>query len=362
MNKLIKKILTKIESSGFEAYVIGGYVRDLLLGNISLDIDICTNATPKDLIKMFPNASTKNLGGIEFKHKEYHFEITTYREELKYKNRKPVEFNYINSLVADLNRRDFTINTICMNSKGEIIDLLNGLKELNNSEIKMVGDIETKLKEDPLRIMRAIRFATILNFNLESKLYKVLKKHNQKILTLSGTRIKEELDKIFLSNYLKKGLNLLDELGVLKLLNIKYESDIVPVKNLEGIYAQINIDYELPFTKQEKENIKNLKKIIKAGEVNAFTIYNYGLYISTIAGEILNINKKEITKIYRSLSIKDKKDIDIKAEEIVNILGDYYSNKIRNVLNKLEHLIISGKLKNKKSEIIKYLKNLERSD
>lgn len=362
MNKLIKKILTKIESSGFEAYVIGGYVRDLLLGNISLDIDICTNATPKDLIKMFPNASTKNLGGIEFKHKEYHFEITTYREELKYKNRKPVEFNYINSLVADLNRRDFTINTICMNSKGEIIDLLNGLKELNNSEIKMVGDIETKLKEDPLRIMRAIRFATILNFNLESKLYKALKKHNKKILTLSGTRIKEELDKIFLSNYLKKGLNLLDELGVLKLLNIKYESDIVPVKNLEGIYAQINIDYELPFTKQEKENIKNLKKIIKAGEVNAFTIYNYGLYISTIAGEILNINKKEITKIYRSLSIKDKKDIDIKAEEIVNILGDYYSNKIRNVLNKLEHLIISGKLKNKKSEIIKYLKNLERSD
>lgn len=362
MNKLIKKILTKIESSGFEAYVIGGYVRDLLLGNISLDIDICTNATPKDLIKMFPNASTKNLGGIEFKHKEYHFEITTYREELKYKNRKPVEFNYINSLVADLNRRDFTINTICMNSKGEIIDLLNGLKELNNSEIKMVGDIETKLKEDPLRIMRAIRFATILNFNLESKLYKALKKHNKKILTLSGTRIKEELDKIFLSNYLKKGLNLLDELGVLKLLNIKYESDIVPVKNLEGIYAQINIDYELPFTKQEKENIKNLKKIIKAGEVNAFTIYNYGLYISTIAGEILNINKKEITKIYRSLSIKDKKDIDIKAEEIVNILGDYYSNKIRNVLNKLEHLIISGKLKNKKSEIIKYLKTLERSD
>lgn len=362
MNKLIKKILTKIESSGFEAYVIGGYVRDLLLGNISLDIDICTNATPKDLIKIFPNASTKNLGGIEFKHKEYHFEITTYREELKYKNRKPIEFNYINSLVADLNRRDFTINTICMNSKGEIIDLLNGLKELNNSEIKMVGDIETKLKEDPLRIMRAIRFATILNFNLESNLYKALKKHNKKILTLSSTRIKEELDKIFLSNYLKKGLNLLDELGVLKLLNIKYESDIVPVKNLEGIYAQISIDYELPFTKQEKENIKNLKKIIKTGEVNAFTIYNYGLYISTVAGEILNINKKEINKIYRSLSIKDKKDIDIKAEEIVNILGINYSNKIRNVLNKLEHLIISGQLKNKKSEIIKYLKTIERSD
>lgn len=362
MNKLIKKILTKIESAGFEAYIIGGYVRDLLLGKNSLDIDICTNATPKDLIKIFPVASTKNLGGIEFKIKEYHFEITTYREELKYKDRKPIEFNYINSLVADLNRRDFTINTICMNSKGEIIDLLNGLKELNNSEIKMIGFIDTKIKEDPLRILRAIRFATVLNFNLESNLYKALKKYNKLVLTLSKNRIKEELDKIFLSNYLKKGLNLLNELGILKLLKIKYDNNIIPVKNIEGIYAQLKFECDLPFTKQEKSNIKSLQKIIEEEEITKFTIYNYGLYLSTIAGEILNINQKEINKMYRSLAIKDKKDIDIKPEEIIVILGESYTRKIRTIQNNLEKLILSGKLKNKKSEIIKYLLSQERSD
>lgn len=362
MNKLIKKILTKIESAGFEAYIIGGYVRDLLLGKNSLDIDICTNATPKDLIKIFPVASTKNLGGIEFKIKEYHFEITTYREELKYKDRKPIEFNYINSLVADLNRRDFTINTICMNSKGEIIDLLNGLKELNNSEIKMIGSIDTKIKEDPLRILRAIRFATVLNFNLESNLYKALKKYNKLVLTLSKNRIKEELDKIFLSNYLKKGLNLLNELGILKLLKIKYDNNIIPVKNIEGIYAQLKFECDLPFTKQEKSNIKSLQKIIEEKEITKFTIYNYGLYLSTIAGEILNINQKEINKMYRSLAIKDKKDIDIKPEEIIVILGESYTRKIRTIQNNLEKLILSGKLKNKKSEIIKYLLSQERSD
>lgn len=362
MNKLIKKILTKIESAGFEAYIIGGYVRDLLLGKNSLDIDICTNATPKDLIKIFPVASTKNLGGIEFKIKEYHFEITTYREELKYKDRKPIEFNYINSLVADLNRRDFTINTICMNSKGEIIDLLNGLKELNNSEIKMIGSIDTKIKEDPLRILRAIRLATVLNFNLESNLYKALKKYNKLVLTLSKNRIKEELDKIFLSNYLKKGLNLLNELGILKLLKIKYDNNIIPVKNIEGIYAQLKFECDLPFTKQEKSNIKSLQKIIEEKEITKFTIYNYGLYLSTIAGEILNINQKEINKMYRSLAIKDKKDIDIKPEEIIVILGESYTRKIRTIQNNLEKLILSGKLKNKKSEIIKYLLSQERSD
>ena len=115
MNKIIKNVLTKIENNGYEAYLIGGYVRDLLVGKSSYDIDICTNATPRELINIFPNGSTKNLGGIDFKIKEYHFEITTYREEIKYKNRKPIEYHYVNSLIEDLKRRDFTINTICIN-------------------------------------------------------------------------------------------------------------------------------------------------------------------------------------------------------------------------------------------------------
>ena len=80
MNKIIKNILTKIENKGYEAYVVGGYVRDLLVGISSYDIDICTNATPKELLNIFPKASSRNLGGIDFKIKEYHIEITTYRE------------------------------------------------------------------------------------------------------------------------------------------------------------------------------------------------------------------------------------------------------------------------------------------
>ena len=104
MNKIIKNILTIIEKKGYEAYLIGGYVRDLLLGKSSYDIDICTNATPKELITIFPKASTKNLGGISFKIKEYNFEITTYREEIKYKNRKPIEYNYTTNLISDLQR------------------------------------------------------------------------------------------------------------------------------------------------------------------------------------------------------------------------------------------------------------------
>ena len=277
MQKIIKQILNKIENVGYEAYVIGGYVRDLLVGISSYDIDICTNATPKELMMIFPNASSKNLGGIDFKVKEYHIEITTYREEIKYKNRKPIEFNYINNLVKDLERRDFTINAICMNSQGEIIDLVGGIEDLSNLKVKMIGDPTFKIKEDPLRILRAIRLATHLNFNLDSPLYKAIEENSQLILELSNVRIKEELDKILLSNHVKKGLNLLNELGIMNLLNISNWQDIIPVKNLEGMYAQIKINYNIPFTKEEKSNITSIRRIINANELDKFTIYNYSI-------------------------------------------------------------------------------------
>ena len=354
MNKLIKNILSKIENHGFEAYIIGGYVRDLLVGKSSFDIDICTNATPKELIKIFPQSSTKNLGGIEFKIREYHFEITTYREEIKYKNRKPIEYNYINNLVEDLKRRDFTINAICMNTKGEIIDLIDGTKDLANLKIKMIGDIKTKIKEDPLRILRAIRIATHLNFSLDSELYKELKKEYKHVLKLSNTRIKEELDKILLSENPKKGLKLLEELGISKLLGLTY-NEITNVKNLEAMYAQIDIKYNLPFTKVERENIKIIKSILKKGDINKSTLYKHGLFLTTVAGEILNINKKTINKMYKELPIKVRKDLNITPDEIVKILNIEYSSIVGKILNDLENLIISGKIKNKKKDIIKYL-------
>ena len=355
MNKIIKNLLNKIEKEGYEAYVVGGYVRDLLLGISSYDIDICTNATPKELMSIFPSASPKNLGGIDFKIKEYHIEITTYREEIKYKNRKPIEFNYINNLVLDLERRDFTINALCMNSKGEIIDLVGGIDDLSNLKIKMIGDEEVKIKDDPLRILRAIRLATILNFNLDKALYKEIKDNKDLILLLSNTRIKEELDKILLSNNVKKGLNLMNDLGLLAILKISNWEEVVPVKNIEGMYAQIKINYDIPFTKEERNNITSIRRIINTDEIDKMTIYNYGLYLSTVAGEILGIDKKEINKINKELPIHDKKEINIKASDIVSILNIDYSKEISIILKDIENLIINGKIRNKTNDIKKYI-------
>ena len=241
-----------------------------------------------------------------------------------------------------------------MNKKGEIIDLLKGTNDLNNLTIKMVGDPEIKLKEDPLRIMRAIRLATVLNFKIDDDLLINLKKYSKEILTLANTRIKEELDKIFISDNVLYGLSLMEDIGINKLLGLKY-NNVVPVKNIIGIYAQIEMEYKLAFTKLEKDTIKVIKNILDTKEINNYTLYKYGLYNNKLAGAILNIKQKDIDIKYKKLVIHNIKDINIKSQDIINIIGINNCNKINNIYQELENLLLSGKIINKKNILIKYI-------
>jgi len=356
MDKIIKNVLNKIEENGFSAYVVGGYVRDYLLGKKSLDVDICTNALPKDLHQIFPgNNNSNNYGGFNLRIKNYNIDITTFRKEISYENRRPVEVEYINSLEEDIKRRDFTINSICMDKTEKIIDLVDGIKDLNNCVIKMNGDIKRRLEEDPLRILRAIRFASILNFKLDQELEKSIKENSQIINNLSKTRIKQELDKILLNKNFKVGLGLLKKLNLLEILKLDYNEDIVYVSDLCGMWAQIDWNVNYTFTKQENLNIINIRKIIKEGIIDNFTLYNFGLYNSLVAAEILAINKKEITKKYNKLPIYNEKDIKISNEEIIKLLNIKPSKIIKEVKQELIEAILSNKLKNHNGEIKKFI-------
>ena len=175
------KVLEKLESFGYKAYIIGGYPRDLYLKRSSSDIDICTDATPKEVMNIFDEVVTTNFeyGSIVILFEKIRFEITTFREEEGYiHNRKPRKVNYTLNLEDDIKRRDFTINTLCIDKDGNQIDLLNAKSDLDNKIIRMVGNPKIKLKEDALRILRAIRFATILDFELEPVLKAYIKKYS----------------------------------------------------------------------------------------------------------------------------------------------------------------------------------------
>ncbi len=351
MEKNIVKILDTLEKAGYQAFLVGGFVRDYLLGISSKDVDIATNALPKAIHNIF-NSSKSNYGSVNIKFDNYNIDITTFRKDLNYVNRKPSNVVYIDNLEEDLLRRDFTINAICMDKTEKIIDPLNGCKDLNGRVIKMIGDPKVKLKEDPLRIMRAIRFATILDFEIDKDLLSVIKEYNYLIGTLSKDRIKSELEKILLSKNFNKALKLMESTGISTILGIEY-SHINYVDDLLGMWSQIKVA-NIPFTNIEKGNIIKITEVKNHGKIDNFILYNYGLYVSSIAGKIMNIDYKKISKMYNKLPIKSKSDIDITSKDILDIYND--NKVISGVYKTLEKEILSNKLSNKKDKIIEYLK------
>ena len=352
MDKIIKNVLNELDRHGFESFLVGGYVRDTLLGIKTFDVDICTSALPKDIHAIFSICSN-NYGGANIKLDNLNIDITTFREDGTYTNRHPEEVKYITDLKTDLKRRDFTINAICMDKNDKVIDLLDGVDDLNNRVIKMIGNPDERLKEDPLRILRAIRFATVLDFAIDEKLMLSLKENASLVSTLSGVRIKEELDKILSSPNFKKGLKLLDDLGISKLIDLSY-GDVFYTNDLMGMYAQVKVA-KIPFTNNEKSNIIRITEVVKKSVVNYETLFNYGLYINTVAGRILNIDIKKINQMYKKMPIKDRSDIAISGDEIIDILKIKPGKIVSEIYSELITEILSGRLKNKKGDIKKYL-------
>ena len=346
------KILKKIEENGFKAYIIGGFVRDKYLGMDNGDIDICTNATPMDLKKIFKNVKNENYGSLVLNVNNYFYEITTFRKELEYsKNRVPSKLVYIDSLEEDLLRRDFTINTMCIDSNGNQLDLLNGRIDLDSKIIKMVGDPFIKIEQDSLRILRAIRFATKLNFRIDEQLFKAIKKYGYLLEKLSFDRKKEELNKIFSSTNNKYGIELirkakLDQYLDIDISNLKYTEDIL------GIWALINAD-KYPFTKHERDIINKIKDL-KDKKIDNYLIYKNGLYISSIVAGIQNIKRVNITEMYNELPIHKKSDVKINIPDISKILN-IDINKSKDIFNQIELLILNKKLDNNYDIIKKYI-------
>ena len=351
-------VLKKLNNKGYSAYIVGGFVRDTYLNRKTNDIDICTSATPKEILEIFDNVivSDMHYGSVVISYHGYNFDVTTFRKEIKYEdNRKPVKIKYIKDLKKDLLRRDFTINTLCMNSKKEVIDILNIKEDLDNKALKTVGNPKYRIKEDSLRILRCIRFSTILDFEIESKTKYYLSKYSYLLKSLSMNRKKEELDKIFLSKNKEKGCKLLIELNLTNALDLNKLSNIVLCTDLLGIWAQLEVDDVYPFTKYEKNEMKKLRELLKVENISNYELYKYGLYLCTVYADIKGISKRKINTMYQELKITSRKEINITGNEISNIMGKKPGEYIKEIMNDIEINILNNKLSNDNEILKKYV-------
>ncbi len=352
------EVLKLIEKKGFKAYIVGGYVRDIYLSLNASDIDIATSATPKDLIKIFKKniIIDEKYGSTKLNYKNACFDITTFRRDIKYKdNRKPSEIEYVDTIGEDLNRRDFTINTMCMDKDGNIIDVFNAKKDINNKVIKCVGNANEKLEEDSLRILRAIRFATVLNFKIDKELERAIKKNLPSLKTLSFHRKKEELNYIFRSNNYEYGISLITKYKLDKFLEISKLKKLKQTSDVLGMWAQISYSDEYPFSRLERETIEKIREMLVYNKIDNYSLYKYGILISLTVGEILGIDKKQILKDYEKLAIHSEEDMVFDNLDVAGILGREPSYETKEILKDIEYKILSNKLKNNEKELKEYI-------
>jgi len=215
--KKIKDIVKKLEKNKFQAFLVGGCVRDLLMGVEPKDWDVATNATPEQIAEVFPNNFSNNdFGTVTV---EGDVEITPFRTETKYTDKRhPDAVYWAKTIEEDISRRDFTINAIAIGIKGqklEIKDLYEGQKDLDKKIVKAVGKAEDRFAEDALRMMRAVRFATTLDFAIEKKTAEAIKKNSSLMKVISQERIRDEFIKIIMADKAYEGIEMLRKLNLL---------------------------------------------------------------------------------------------------------------------------------------------------
>ena len=263
MPKHVKYIINTLEKNGYEAYAVGGCVRDAIIGKEPNDWDITTNATPMQVKKLFKHTIDTGIqhGTVTIMIDKVGYEVTTYRIDGKYADgRHPDKVEFTVSLKEDLKRRDFTINAMAYNDTKGIIDLFGGIEDLKEGIVKCVGNPYNRFDEDALRILRAFRFAAVLNFEVEEKTKKAAGDLAENLNKISKERIRTELDKLIMSDTPEKLMEA-RKCGLLKYILSEVEDDI----NIELVIAMPKNNYmkwaALLYHREEEEVSKILKKL-----------------------------------------------------------------------------------------------------
>ena len=364
-------ILEKFNEAGYEAYFVGGCVRDYLLNDEFSDIDITTNALPEEVKQIFRKSIDTGIqhGTVTILVDEDSFEVTTFRTEDDYiDHRTPEKVEFVSDLKEDLDRRDFTINAMALDSKGELYDYHCGERDLRNKVIKTVNNPNERFFEDALRMLRSFRFSSKLGFEIEENTLKAIKNNAELIKFVSIERIVNEFRKLLTGRGNKRSLELLLDSKLNNYIPFLDEiSKIIDFSNYtfcQSLYILSKINdisfeklKELKLSNKEIKQIKIYEKINEDFSSNVpleIILYNYDVNDVTFIASYSNYcDKEDIEKI--KLPIKSFNDIAITSMEIISIIDKPAGPWIKEIIKKLEEDIILYKIDNTKKDILDFL-------
>jgi len=320
-------IVNTLESNGFEAFVVGGCVRDSLLGSEPKDWDICTPATPAQTMKLFSESRVIETGlkhgSVSLILNDTPFEVTTYRTDGAYSDgRHPDNVEFIRDIKEDLARRDFTINAMAYSPDKGLMDFFNGIEDLKGGIIKCVGDPDMRFREDALRLLRALRFASVLGFSIEENTERAIYDKSDLLKNIAAERIEGEL------------------LGLLN--GNAFEAVII---NYQKIIAEaLSIMYRKGFIQLKEKNIK--RWLEKAGEER--------FRILIEAGEADEATNEILSRI-EAIAEKEKppslKDLAINGSDLIEA-GIPEGPEVGRILKQLRYIIIDEKIDNDRAVLL----------
>jgi len=383
-------LLEKIEKAGYEAYFVGGSVRDLLIGREISDVDIASSATPVELKAIFPKTIDVGIehGTIVILFNGMAYEVTTFRSESEYEDfRRPAGVEFIRSLQDDLMRRDFTMNAIAMDKQGKLIDPFRGTQAIKERMIRTVGDPFERFQEDGLRMMRAIRFHSQLGFEIEDKTLDALKALAPLLKHISVERKTMEFEKLLAGTYRKDAIIKLTETDIYQFLPgladlkseithmAEYDCGDLSVEEMWALllfqckWQQKELDAFLKAWKLPVKKIQYIKSLLAwlkirfAKNWTKLALYQAGFMIAAGAERLFNIlhhqeanlNLEHLQKSYESLPIKKLTDLEINGGD----LQEWFQKKpgpwIKEKLKAAEAAVINQEIENKKEILREWL-------
>lgn len=381
-------VLNKLEQAGFEAYFVGGSVRDILLNQPIHDVDIATSAFPEEIKQLFPKTIDIGIehGTVLVLAEEEQYEITTFRTESTYQDyRRPDHVEFVRSLEEDLKRRDFTINAFALKEDGQIIDLFDGLADLENQILRAVGDPQERFHEDALRMMRGIRFVSQIGFTLEQETAAAIQANHSLLGKISVERINVEFIKMLLGKERSAGLKTFVETqcyiycprlrdygeALLRFADLPGE----PLQTESQAWALLIDQLGLQeseirtFLKEWKcsnQMIREVQMIVygliqrKRQKLEPLVLYRLGKENALKTEELMiyfgeTPRLEQVAKRYDQLPITSMRELAIDGKKLLSVSGKKPGKWVSDALQAAERAVVEGIVANEASALFDYL-------